>query len=401
MSDTAGAVPLGEPPLSLYVHFPWCVRKCPYCDFNSHEQVGDAPVDAYVDALLRDLEIESGRAGTRVIESVFFGGGTPSLMPSAALGRVLETIARRFAMAPDCEITLEANPGASDAGRFKDYAAAGVNRLSIGVQSFDDAALLRLGRIHDGAQAYEAFDRARAAGIDNLNLDLMYGLPAQTPAQAVADVKAAIALGPEHISYYELTLEPNTLFYLDPPRLPDEDLMADEEACGRELLRAAGYERYEVSAYALSQAQCRHNLNYWRFGDYLGVGAGAHGKLTDTGRGVVVRVAKHRHPRAYIEAAQSPVGADPADLVSNMRSVDAGELPLEFMLNAGRLADGFDRAAYESTTGHAWSALQRALQPAVSRGLVSFESDRCTPSALGLEFAQETQLLLMDQPAVS
>ena len=295
-------------PLSLYVHFPWCVRKCPYCDFNSHTLRGELPEDQYIDALIGDLDFELSNmpaepAPARPLRSIFFGGGTPSLFSGRALGRLLEHAAARLRFAHDIEITLEANPGTADAGNFRDYRAAGVNRLSIGLQSLDDAQLRQLGRIHDRAAAVAAVAMARSAGFDNINLDLMFALPGQTPAQAQAELRAALELAPEHLSYYQLTIEPNTEFARRPPKLPeDEDAWTIQQA-GRELLDAHGYAQYEVSAYARPGRQCRHNRNYWEFGDYIGIGAGAHGKLS--GGGAIRRRARRQNPRSFFEGAGS------------------------------------------------------------------------------------------------
>ena len=268
------------PPLALYVHLPWCVRKCPYCDFNSHQGKGGLPFDAYVDALLRDLDHDLPLVWGRTVHSVFFGGGTPSLFPAEAIDRFLQAASARLRFAPGCEITLETNPGTAEHGRFEDYLRAGVNRVSFGIQSFDDDCLRRLGRIHDSGQAEAAVKLAQDAGIDNLNLDLMYALPGQTLPMALHDLERAFALAPAHISHYQLTLEPNTHFAAFPPDLPEGDLCADMQEAIEARLAAAGYAQYEISAYARPGRQCAHNLNYWRFGDYLGIGAGAHGKLS-------------------------------------------------------------------------------------------------------------------------
>ncbi|HHI76505.1 MAG TPA: radical SAM family heme chaperone HemW, partial [Gammaproteobacteria bacterium] len=292
-------------PLGLYIHIPWCVRKCPYCDFNSHRAPQALPEADYVDALLRDLAVQAERVAGRTLETVFIGGGTPSLFSGRAIGELLAGAARLLPLAPDAEITLEANPGTAEAGRFADYRAAGVNRLSIGVQSLDDASLRALGRIHDQTQALAAVDMARRAGFDNLNLDLMYGLPRQTPEAALADLEALIGLGPEHLSWYQLTLEPNTLFHHDPPPLPDDDALGEMMDAGLARLSAAGFVQYEISAHARPGRQARHNLNYWRFGDYLGIGAGAHAKLTGAD-GTVRRYARPRHPRDYLADPVAP-----------------------------------------------------------------------------------------------
>lgn len=301
------------PPLSVYVHIPWCVRKCPYCDFNSHEMKGREPKDAlpegaYVDALLRDLEQDLPRVWGRRVVSVFIGGGTPSLFSAEAIDSLLSGLRARLAINANAEITLEANPGTAEQARFSEYRAAGVNRLSIGVQSFDDDLLQGLGRIHGRREAIAAAEMAHAAGFDNFNLDLMFALPQQTPAQASEDVATAISLEPTHISYYQLTLEPNTLFHVQPPVLPDEELAWQIQQAGQYQLAQAAYGQYEVSAYAKPERQCSHNLNYWQFGDYLGLGAGAHSKISDAAQQSITRLAKQRHPQAYLETAGMPAG---------------------------------------------------------------------------------------------
>lgn len=371
------------PPLSLYVHTPWCVRKCPYCDFNSHQVPAEPPYSAYVQRLLQDLEEElSDVAARRPLTSIFIGGGTPSLFPGTSIRSLLDGIRARTGLDPDCEITLEANPGAIDSGNFADYRGAGVNRLSIGVQSLSATQLRRLGRVHDPAAARAAVRAAREAGFENLNLDLMFGLPGQTLTQARRDLSTAIALEPEHISYYQLTLEPNTPFYADPPALPEPDLAADMGAQGRALLAAAGYVQYEVSAYARSGRRCRHNLNYWRFGDYLGIGAGAHGKLTDAETGRIRRRAKLRQPKAYLAA---PVGAQ----VSSQRLLDEWELIFEFALNAFRLTSGFEQSLFESATGLPWSRLEALVSKAVGDGLLCLDGAHLAPTELGRAFVDE------------
>ena len=373
---------MADIPLALYAHFPWCVKKCPYCDFNSHElrgaQKDRVPEQDYVDALLRDLDFELSQVpDTRPLTSIFFGGGTPSLFSAGAIGRLLEQAAKRIAFAPGIEITLEANPGTADAANFRGYRAAGVNRLSIGVQSFDAAQLKALGRIHGPDEATRAFALAREAGFDNVNLDLMYALPNQAPAQARADLEAAFALAPEHLSYYQLTLEPNTEFHARPPPLPDHDASWTLHEQGQELLAAHGYAQYEVSAYARAGRRCRHNLNYWEFGDYLGIGAGAHGKRTRGGD--IRRRARHRHPRAWQAAAGT------AAAVQEERAVAATELPFEFAMNALRLNDGFRLADFEQRTGLAGSTLDRPLAQAAGRGLVERDGDAVRASARGRE----------------
>lgn len=369
-------------PLALYVHFPWCVKKCPYCDFNSHPLRGEVPEHEYVDALLRDLDFElqndsrSPIPDPRPLVSIFMGGGTPSLFSDRAIGRLLEAVNRRLAFTPDIEITLEANPGTAEAGHFRGYRAAGVNRLSMGVQSLDDVQLKRLGRIHDSAEARRAYGLARDAGFDNINLDMMYALPQQTPDEAALDLGALIDLQPEHISYYQLTLEPNTEFGLRPPPVPDEDNAWTMQERGQALLAAAGYAQYEVSAYAHSSRQSRHNRNYWEFGDYLGIGAGAHGKYTGPD-GRIARRARHKHPKTYLQHAGTAVA------VQEDRQVPDADLPFEFMMNALRLDDGFAPAHYEQRTGLRWDGQAAAVRTAMQRGLLEAGSDRVRPTPLG------------------
>ena len=345
------------PPLALYVHLPWCVRKCPYCDFNSHAAKGALPFDDYVDALIRDLDADLPLVWGRVVHSVFFGGGTPSLFPPEAIDRFLQAAAARLRFAPNLEITLETNPGTAEHGRFDGYRAAGVNRLSFGVQSFDDAALQRLGRIHDSAEAERAIKLAQDAGYDNFNIDLMYALPEQTLAQAEHDLERAFALQPTHLSHYQLTLEPNTVFFARPPQgIPDDDDAWDmQEHCQR-LLAAAGYAQYEVSAYARPGRQCAHNLNYWRFGDYLGIGAGAHGKISSGAEQQVLRRWKHKHPQSYLASAGS------AAAIGGDEHVPAARLPFEYMLNLLRLHEGFRLSDFEACTGLPAQVQQFALQ---------------------------------------
>lgn len=374
----------GVPPLSLYIHLPWCVRKCPYCDFNSHASPRRPPELAYVAALLRDLaEDLGGAARGRPVVSIFIGGGTPSLFSGGAIALVLDGVRALAELAPEVEITLEANPGTADAANFAAYRAAGVNRLSIGVQSLDAGKLLLLGRIHDPDDARVAVHFARAAGFDNLNLDLMYGLPGQTLAEAASDLAAAITLGPEHLSYYQLTIEPNTSFHGAPPRLPDDDLAADMQDQGLEQLAAAGYAQYEVSAHAKPGRRCRHNLNYWAFGDYLGIGAGAHGKLTDPATGAVERTAKLRHPEAYLAAVRD------GRFLSSRRTMDADDLTLEFALFALRLNEGFDRALFEGRTALPFARLDEPIDAARRRGLLSVDGGRVYPSELGRRFLND------------
>lgn len=384
MSTIECAVPLwldqppdpAQIPLSLYLHFPWCVRKCPYCDFNSHALRGEVPEDAYVDALIRDLDFElAGAPEPRPVISVFMGGGTPSLFSDRAIGRVLEQIERRLRFADAIEITLEANPGTVDAAHFRGYRAAGVNRLSIGVQSFDDAQLKRLGRIHGCAEVLVAINTARAAGFDNFNLDLMFALPQQSIADAEADLRAAIGQAPEHLSWYQLTLEPNTGFAAHPPPLPDDDAAWAMQQAGQSLLAEHGYAQYEVSAYAREGRRTRHNLNYWQYGDYLGLGAGAHAKRTFA-QGIQRR-ARHKPPRAYLQSAGS------AAAVQEQRWIAAADVPFEYTMNALRLNQGFAQSDYERATGRPCADLVAPLARARQRGLLELDTRRVQPSALG------------------
>jgi len=379
---------LATPPLALYVHFPWCVRKCPYCDFNSYTLSGALPQAPYVARLERDIEAQAPQVEGREVRSVFFGGGTPSLFSPAAIGRVLEATRRQLHLAPDAEVTLEANPGAIERGAFREYRAAGVTRVSLGAQSFDARALAALGRSHSPAETQRAAAELHAAGLGNFNLDLMYGLPGQELAAAVRDIEAALALSPAHLSHYQLTLEPGTVFAGCPPALPDEDECAAMlEECGARL-SAAGFAQYEVSAYARTGAQCRHNLNYWTFGDYLGVGAGAHGKLTFAAAGRIVRTRQLREPRRYLSA---PDGA----LAS--RTIAPQELPFEFMLNALRLTAGFAQASFITRTGLAWESVAAPLRAALDAGLLSRTVEGYRPSPRGLRFLNDLLLTFLPE----
>jgi putative oxygen-independent coproporphyrinogen III oxidase len=382
-------MPLATPPLALYVHFPWCVRKCPYCDFNSYAVRGagasraapPVPEEAYVRALIRDLEAQAPRARGRTLISVFLGGGTPSLFSPAAIGTLLEAAGGAFCIAPDAEVTLEANPGAIERGRFREYRAAGVNRVSLGAQSFDAATLAALGRIHSPEETCCAVEELHAAGIENFNLDLMYALPGQDIRGAIADLERAIALGPAHLSHYQLTLEPGTVFAAQPPAdLPSEDDSAEMLAACAARLAAAGYEQYETSAYARAGRRARHNCNYWTFGDYIGVGAGAHGKLTDAERSRIVRTTQTRDPRRYMAAPSRSLIEKP---------VPKGDLPFEFMLNALRLTEGFERALFESRTGLDWGEVAPILQSLRSRGLVCHRGSRWAATPLGARFLND------------
>jgi putative oxygen-independent coproporphyrinogen III oxidase len=377
-------------PLALYVHLPWCVRKCPYCDFNSHAlPAAGLPQERYLAALLDDLEFAAQDVAGREVVSVFFGGGTPSLFAADALDRVLERARALLPFARNVEITLEANPGTIEHGRFADYAAIGINRVSLGAQSFDDSMLRTLGRIHSAGDVARAVEEVRAAGIDNFNLDLMYALPGQDLAGALADVEHAIALEPTHLSHYQLTLEPDTPFAKHPPpRLPDDDAsLAMQDACEARL-EAAGFTAYEVSAYARPNRQCVHNLGYWHFDDYLGIGAGAHGKVT-LADGTIVRTVRARHPAAYTGAE-----AAPARIVER-RTVTADELPFEYCLNGLRLREGFDRPGFVARTGLPVEAMDRPLTEAVQRNLLVRCEERWVPTALGRRFLNDLQALFL------
>jgi len=376
------------PPLSLYVHMPWCVKKCPYCDFNSHGLRGEPPpYEAYVDALLADLDADRRDVGAalhgRTVHSVFFGGGTPSLFTPELIDRFLDGVRERLPLPAGTEITLETNPGTVEHGRFDGYLAAGVNRLSFGIQSFDDEKLRRLGRIHSASEAEAAVKSAQDAGYANINLDLMYALPEQSQEGALADVARAVALRPTHISHYQLTLEPNTAFAANPPPLPDDDhAWAMQEACEQQL-GAAGYRQYEVSAYAQPDRRCAHNLNYWRFGDYLGIGAGAHGKITDVASGDILRRWKTRHPKAYLAAPGGP------ERIGGSNPVAAEELPFEYMLNALRLIDGVPMADFTERTGLPTERIDAALARARTRGWLTGNTDLLQTTPLGQRFLND------------
>ncbi|MCE8004796.1 radical SAM family heme chaperone HemW [Billgrantia ethanolica] len=385
------------PPLALYVHVPWCVRKCPYCDFNSHGVGRGAalPEAEYLAALLADLDADLPLAAGRPLVSIFIGGGTPSLMSAEFYARFFDALAQRLPLAEDIEITLEANPGTLERGRFQGYRQAGINRLSLGVQSFQSAQLSALGRIHSGDDAVAAVAEARVAGFDNLNLDLMHGLPDQTPALALADLERALALEPEHLSWYQLTLEPNTEFHSHPPVLPHEEVLWDIQDLGHERLEAAGMTRYEISAYARPGRRSRHNLNYWRFGDYLGIGAGSHGKLSiaegESGRLHIERRWKTRQPEAYLRRREDPRG-----FVAGRGEVGDDELPLEFAMNALRLVDGVAMADWAAHTGRPRTLLGERLVAARKKGLLVEDAQRLQASPQGLLFLNELLALVSE-----
>jgi len=385
---------LKTPPLSLYVHFPWCVRKCPYCDFNSHAASGPVPEQRYIDVLLRDLEQAAPRLDEREIQSVFLGGGTPSLFSPRSMQTLLAGIRRSMQLAADAEITMEANPGTIERGRFADYRSAGITRVSLGAQSFEARHLVALGRIHSADETYRAVDELAVAGIANFNLDLMYGLPGQSLAEALADLEAAIALHPAHLSHYQLTLEPGTAFFHAPPPLPADDETWEMQVECQGLLASRGFTQYEVSAYARPNRRSRHNLNYWEFGDYVGIGAGAHGKITLTPAAAILRTVRARSPREYIATVER--GEPPAE-----SAVPEDQRPFEFMLNALRLREGFSGATFEERTGLPASTVDVPLGQARDRGLVS-EIDgrgwRCTD--LGYRFLNDLLEYFLPQSPV-
>ncbi|MBQ57304.1 MAG: YggW family oxidoreductase [Pseudomonadaceae bacterium] len=368
------------PPLAMYIHIPWCVKKCPYCDFNSHAAAPTLPEEEYVDALLADLDADLAHVHGRPLSSIFFGGGTPSLFSAKALGRLLEGVERRIPFAPDIEITLEANPGTFEQAKFSAYRQLGINRLSIGVQSFQSAKLAALGRIHDGNEAIRAADMARAAGFDNFNLDLMHGLPDQSIDDALSDLRTAIAQKPTHLSWYQLTLEPNTVFWNQPPTLPEDDTLWDIQEAGQTLLAEHGYAQYEVSAYAQPGKAARHNLNYWTFGDFIGIGAGAHAK-TSSPDGIISRSWKTRLPKDYLNPGKQ--------FTAGHRVLEPDELPFEFLMNVLRLTEGAASEMFTRRTGLPLSLLASARQEAEKRGLLKAEPNR-------LVATREGQLFLND-----
>ena len=376
------------PPLSVYVHVPWCVRKCPYCDFNSHEQPAVLPEARYLDALQADLEQALPDIWGRQVHTVFIGGGTPSLLSAQGIERLLALLRSHLNLWPDAEITLEANPGTAEAERFMAYAASGVNRISLGIQSFDDAKLLALGRVHDSGQARAAIEMAQRA-VGRVNLDLMFALSGQTLAQCEQDAREALSFGTEHLSMYQLTFEPNTVFAKYPPAVPDDELSFDMQEAVVSLARAAGFERYEVSAFAKPGARARHNMNYWEFGDYLGLGPGAHGKLSFHDR--IERQARQRNPEGWMRAAL----AGDASHISERRQLKTADLPFEFMLNALRLEEGVAATLYTERCGLPLASMNQALQLATQRGLLLENPLRLQATDLGWRFLNELQALFL------
>jgi putative oxygen-independent coproporphyrinogen III oxidase len=378
------------PPLSLYVHIPWCVRKCPYCDFNSHAAPDALPEDAYVDALITDLESALPSIWGRKVHTIFVGGGTPSLLSADAIDRLLSAARARVTLLPDAEITLEANPGTFERERFAGFFAAGVNRLSLGIQSFDDRFLESLGRVHDAAEAERAAEAALMI-FGNVNLDLMFGLPRQSIADARRDAAAALAFAAPHLSFYQLTLEPNTLFHRHPPPLPDDDLTADIEDAVLQMLAQAGYVHYETSAHAKPGRECRHNLNYWRFGDYLGIGAGAHSKLSFPDR--IVREVRWKQPKQYLDKARA------GSPLQEQSEVSSRDLPFEFMLNALRLTEGVPTALFAERTGTSLSVAAAPIAEATRKGLLEPDPLVLRPTALGRRFLNDLQQLFLPDRA--
>ena len=365
------------PPLSLYIHIPWCIRKCPYCDFNSHT-AESIPEQAYAKALIEDLDLELPLVQNRQLYSIFFGGGTPSLFSAATIAEILQQVEKRVPFAADIEITLEANPGTVEQEKFSGYAAAGVNRLSIGVQSFNAGHLKSLGRVHNNSEAIKAATTARNAGIDNFNIDLMHGLPRQSQQQALDDIQQAIDLKPTHISWYQLTIEPNTAFYNAPPTLPSDDNLADIQSAGEQRLQQHDYHQYEISAYSLKGKQSQHNINYWSFGDYIGIGAGAHGKQTDLAQQQILRRWKTRAPKDFLTREET--------FIAGERILAQQEIPLEFMMNSLRLNQGFQTQQFEQRTGLPLDRITPKLDTLTQRGLLEKTGNNIYPTATGRRF---------------
>ncbi|WP_020394824.1 radical SAM family heme chaperone HemW [Thiolinea disciformis] len=376
-------------PLALYIHIPWCIRKCPYCDFNSHQSPNELPEGAYVDALLADLASEMPSIWGRRLESIFIGGGTPSLFSAPSIERLLCGIQALLPFRPNIEITLEANPGTFEQEKFRHFRQAGINRLSVGIQSFNDKHLKALGRVHNRAEALNVTQIARNAGFDNVNLDLMFGLPDQTIEQAMQDLQQAISLAPTHLSWYQLTLEPNTLFHKQPPILPDDDLIADIQQRGQALLADSDYQQYEVSAYSKAGFQCRHNRNYWEFGDYVAIGAGAHGKITQAHDFSIQRYQKYRQPADYMKKALEGTARSTQEFIA------ATEVNFEFMLNVLRLRDGFELALFTERTKLPVEQLEQGIQKGIEQGLLVRNGGHLKPTALGWRFLNQAIALFL------
>ena len=380
---------LRNPPLSLYVHMPWCVRKCPYCDFNSHTVPDELPAENYIQALVADLEQDLPLVWGRGVQSIYFGGGTPSLFSADQLAGFLSAARARLDLRPDVEITLEANPGTIERDSFRAYAQAGINRVSLGVQSFDDKLLKSIGRIHGRSEIEQSLESLNSAGISNFNIDLMFALPGQSPDQSRQDIELAINAGPSHISFYQLTIEPNTAFAAQPPKLPVDDIAWGMQQSGLDILEANAYGQYEISAFAQAEKQSRHNMNYWRYGDFLAVGAGAHGKITTAADGRVQRYAKHRHPRRYMQGLQN------GDWRGETRVLSDGELVFEFFLNQLRLKHGVTIDDFSLRTGLPWSVVESRVHKAVEKGLLEVRDKRVCPTELGWRFVNDTQQMFL------
>lgn len=374
-------------PLSLYIHIPWCVRKCPYCDFNSHEVKDNLPESLYVSALLQELDTHLPRLSGRPLTSLFFGGGTPSLFSAQAITTILDGVAKRLSLAPQVEITLEANPGTIDQVRFQDFRQAGINRLSLGIQSLQDDKLKTLGRIHNHIQAIRAIHSAKEAGFVNFNLDLMYGLPHQSIADAVHDIETALAFQPTHFSWYQLTIEPNTFFHHHTPTLPPDDTIWEMQTIGQQAIKAAGFKQYEVSAYAQVDRDCIHNRNYWEFGDYLGIGAGAHSKITDLETNTVIRFAQVKHPKDYLDPIKRQTIA--------LKKLSDNDLIFEFMLNALRLSNGIERTLFTERTGLPYEHIAPQLAAARERKLIVDHPSRIIASELGKQFLNDLTAMFL------
>ena len=372
-----------NPPLSLYVHLPWCVKKCPYCDFNSHETASLTEEDAYIEAVIRDVETELPRIWGRTISSVFIGGGTPSLFSADAIEKLMSALRARLNIHPEREITMEANPGTAEAEKFKAYRQAGINRLSIGIQSFNDGHLKSLGRIHNSKEALRAIDLAKSAGFENINLDLMFALPEQSIDDALDDLKIAVEQIPTHISWYQLTIEPNTVFYSKPPKIPNDDDSFLMQEQGQAYLENNGYMQYEISAYAKDKATSLHNLNYWQFGDYLGIGAGAHGKITNVAQGKIERFVRHKIPKRYIELAGSDT------VITETKTLNRNDLPLEFMMNAMRLKSGIDSSLFLQRTALPLKSIEKNLSLAAEAGLLDWQLDNIKPTQFGQRYLND------------
>jgi len=387
MNGTVGL--LNNPPLSLYVHMPWCVRKCPYCDFNSHVAPEKLPAEQYLQALVADLEQDLPLVWGRPLGSIYFGGGTPSLFSADQIGTVLSAVRARLDLRPDIEITLEANPGTIEHDSFTAYAAAGINRVSLGVQSFDDDLLKCIGRIHGRQEIEQSLQSLKESGISNFNIDLMFALPGQSPAQSRQDIELAINAGPAHISFYQLTVEPNTAFAVQTPILPVDDLAWDMQQTGLDMLEAAGYGQYEISAFAQTGRQSRHNINYWRYGDFLAIGAGAHGKITLPAVGEVQRYAKHRHPKRYLQGMES------GDWLAEKRLLSSEDRVFEFFLNQLRLKRGVHMDDFSARTGLSWQVVESRVQQAIDKGLLEVCDQRIMPTGLGWKFVNDIQQMFL------